>query len=208
MQQVRDQIGAQVFTVHRLDRPTSGALLFARSSAAARALAAQFEGGEVVKKYLAVVRGAPSWSEMTLDYPLREELDLKSDFMARTGKPAQAAVTEVERLAMCELPFAVDRYPTARYALLRATPHTGRKHQIRRHLRHLGHPIIGDVNHGVGKHNRFFAEHFGARRLLLACVELSFKHPRTGMMVAVRAPLASEFATVLREIGWGDYVES
>ncbi len=124
---------------------------------------------------------------------MREELDPIADRGVSLDKPAQEAVTEVECLDQVELPFAVDRYPTSRYALVSAVPHTGRKHQIRRHLRHLGHPIVGDVTHGVGKHNRFFAEQFGVRRLLLACTELVFCHPASGSQTVVRAPLAQSF---------------
>lgn len=204
MQKVRDQVGSHVFPVHRLDRPTSGVLLFARSAEMARILSAQFAGGLVNKTYLAVVRGAPAWASQVIDYPLHEELDALADALVTQDKLAQAAVSEVQVLARVELAVAVDRYPTSRYALVRAFPRTGRKHQIRRHLRHLGHPIIGDVNHGVGKHNRFFSERFGFRRLLLACESMGFAHPRSGLLVQVRAPLAADFASVVAELGWAE----
>jgi tRNA pseudouridine65 synthase len=202
LQRVRDQLGAHVFPVHRLDRPTSGALLFARSAEMARDLSAQFAHGLVEKSYLAVVRGVPKEERQLVDYPLREELDRVSDRRARVDKPAQAAQTEIEVCARCELKVAVDRYPTSRYALVRARPLTGRKHQVRRHLRHIGHPIIGDVNHGSGKHNRFFAEQFGVRRLFLACCELRFTHPRSGLRVHVKAPLCADFHKVVQALGW------
>ncbi len=201
MQLVRDQIGQHVFPVHRLDRPTSGALVFAKSAEAARGLAVQFAERRVVKKYLAVVRGyAP---EMVLvDHPLREEQDEITDKQARDDKPAQEAATLIERIAGVEFPVAVDKYPTARYSLVRATPLTGRKHQIRRHLGHISHPIIGDVTHGKGRHNRFFAERFGVRRLLLACTEIAFLHPREGRVIRVQAPLAGDFSKLLQDLGW------
>lgn len=207
LQMVRDQLGARVFPVHRLDRPTSGVLLFARSSENARALTAQFAGGQVRKTYITIVRGAPREDQFAIDYPLREELDAVADRHARDDKPAQSALTEVTCLARCELPVAVDKYPTSRYALIAARPLTGRKHQIRRHLRHLGHPVIGDVTHGVGKHNRFFAERFGVRRLWLACVRLEFTHPRTSQPLDVRAPLDAEFRRVLVDLGWEAHVD-
>jgi tRNA pseudouridine65 synthase len=207
MQLVRDQIGASVFPVHRLDRPTSGALIFALNKDTARKMSLEFEHRRVRKSYLAVVRGIPREARWTLDYPLKEELDAIADRQARTDKGAQDAVTEFELRDTAELPFSVDKYPSARYALVRAHPLTGRKHQIRRHLRHCGHPVIGDVNHGAGKHNRFFAGHFGSRRLLLACTEIGFRHPSTGSELSVRAPLAEDFARVLRELGWGRHVE-
>lgn len=201
MQLLRDQIGEHVFPVHRLDRPTSGALVFARSSEMARELALEFAERRVQKRYLAVVRGALK-AAATVDHPLREELDNITDKQARAGKPAQHAVTLVEPLAEVEFPVHVDRYPTSRYSLVRATPYTGRKHQIRRHLSHIHHPVIGDVNHGKGKHNRFFQETFGIRRLLLACTEIAFQHPRAKTEIKIHAPLAVDFSELLEKLNW------
>ena len=207
LQTVRDQLGQTVYPVHRLDRATSGALIFALSAGSARALAEAFASGRVSKTYLAVVRGIPAQNEILLDYPLREELDAKSDTMARRDKPAQVAVTEFQTLATHEFPIAVDKFPTSRYALMRASPRTGRKHQIRRHLRHLGHPIVGDVKYGSGKHNRFFRETLDVHRLLLACIELSFPHPVENRELKVRAPLAEDFQRVVSTLGWSRHVE-
>ena len=204
LQLVRDLIGRKVFPVHRLDRPTSGVLIFALSSEAANSLSVEFAEKRVVKKYLAVVRGR-SPAECVVDHPLREELDKIADRQARVDKPAQEAVTDIRTLATVELPFRVDRYPTSRYSLVCAVPRTGRKHQIRRHLKHLNHPIIGDVNHGVGKHNRLFREQFACGRLLLACTEISFVHPFTGVEVVVRAPLTEDYSVVLQKLGWGEF---
>jgi len=202
LQMARDQIGTAVYPVHRLDRPTSGALIFALSREMARAMSEEFTARRVGKSYLAVVRGIPRDRQLRIDYPLREELDAVADRGADEDKPAQEAITDVEVVDTVELPVRVDKYPTSRYALVRAKPVTGRKHQIRRHLRHLGHPIVGDVNHGVGKHNRFFTERFGSRRLLLACTEISFRHPGTGRDVLVQAPLSEDFSSLLGKLGW------
>lgn len=206
LQMVRDQIGADVFPVHRLDRPTSGALIFALSPRSARSLAEEFSTRRVRKKYLAVVRGIPH-EAFVVDYPLKEERDAVADRKARIDKAAQPAVTEVRRLDTVEFPVKVDRYPTSRYAILCAVPLTGRKHQIRRHLRHVGHPVIGDVAHGSGKHNRFFEETFGVRRLLLACTAMSFRHPLRDEIVDVKAPLAPEFKNLLCQLGWSAHVD-
>jgi tRNA pseudouridine65 synthase len=201
MQLLRDQLGQFVYPVHRLDRPTSGALIFALSSDVARKLSVAFAERNVKKTYLAVVRGiAPR--EITVNYSLREELDSVSDPLARVHKPAQEAITHLKSLATVDLPFCVDRYPTSRYSLVRAEPVTGRKHQIRRHLRHLGHPIIGDITHGVGKHNRFFNEHFKIRRLLLVCTEVAFCHPTSLQKIKVRAPLSDDFQNLITILGW------
>lgn len=205
LQMVRDQIGQRVFPVHRLDRPTSGALIFALHADSARSLTEKFAAQGVRKKYLAVVRGFPKKTEWTIDYPLHEELDNITDAQARQNKPAQSAVTEVQVLNQVELPVRVDKYPTTRYSLLECRPRTGRKHQIRRHLRHEGHPIIGDITHGTGKHNRFFESHFQIRRMLLACTELSFIHPHSREQISIRAPLDPEFGGLMVKLGWSNY---
>ena len=205
LQTVRDQLGKHVYPVHRLDRATSGALMMALDVESARILSAQFEAGTVEKTYLAVVRGTPK-AEFTVDHPLKEELDRKADRMARVDKPAQEAVTDFATLGHVEFPVQVDKFPTTRYALVEARPRTGRKHQIRRHLAHAGHPIAGDVEHGSGKHNRFFRERFGLHRLLLACTRLTFDHPVSGARVTVAAPLSAEFATLVTELGWSAHL--
>jgi tRNA pseudouridine65 synthase len=105
-------------------------------------------------------------------------------------------------MATVELPVRVDRYPTARYALVELEPETGRRHQLRRHLAHLSHPIIGDSTYGKGRHNRLFAERYGVRRLMLACVRLAFDHPATGQPINVAADPGAEFALLEHEFGW------
>ncbi|MGE3682822.1 MAG: pseudouridine synthase [Bdellovibrionales bacterium] len=206
LQAVRDQTGRLVYPVHRLDRATSGALIFAFSSSVARFFAAEFAGGRIGKTYLAVVRGF-SPVEAVVDHPLKEELDAKSDGRARTNKPAQSAVTFLSTVANHEFQISVDKFPTARYSLVRAVPKTGRKHQIRRHLRHLGHPIIGDVRYGSGKHNRFFRDLLKVNRLLLACTDISFQHPKGNRTVRVQAPLASDFRRVTDLLGWSGHID-
>jgi tRNA pseudouridine65 synthase len=204
LQTVRDQIGQTVYPVHRLDRPTSGALVFALSPASARSLAQEFADSRVKKTYLAVVRGTPP-DEITVHHALKEELDEKSDRMARTDKEPQVAETHITKLTTFEFPVAVDKFPTSIYSLVRAHPKTGRKHQIRRHLRHLGHPIIGDVTYGSGKHNRFFRESLQTERLLLACTGLAFIHPVRNEFVEIQAPLADDFRRLFVTCGWEDY---
>lgn len=178
MQMTRDLIGGRhVYPVHRLDRPTSGVLLFALDPVIARALTEAFTQRQVHKEYLALVRGwAPE--QGVIDYPLKEQLDKIADAMSNPDRPAQDAVTTFRRLHKVELPHAVSKkHPTSRYSLVRLFPKTGRKHQLRRHMDHLFHPIVGDTTHGDGRHNRFFREHFGCERLLLVARTLSFTHP-------------------------------
>lgn len=201
IQILRDQIGQWVWPAHRLDRGTSGILLFALSPEIASQLGKQFEAGRVDKRYLAVVRGIPP-SAGSIDHPLTRLRERHEFVGARSSEEAQSALTHYRRLAEVELPFAVDRYPTSRYALLELTPETGRQHQLRRHLKHLAHPIIGDATYGKGIHNRFFAGQFACRRLLLACTQLDFDHPLDARRLQIKAPVSGEFAATLAQLGW------
>lgn len=201
MKLLRDQLGRWVYPVHRLDKPTSGVLLFALNAETASSLGEHFRRQQVHKTYLAVVRGYTE-PQGLVDHPLREQHDKMSDRRARRDKKPQPAVTEYRRLATVELPYRVDRYPTGRYSLLAIHPRTGRKHQIRRHLKHIAHPLVGDTTHGKSRHNRLFRELFGSGRLLLAAVEMEFLHPRDGRTRRLVAPLDATFTGVLRQLGW------
>lgn len=207
MQLLRDQLGQHVFPLHRLDKPTSGVLLFALSSDAARAASSLFADRQTSKTYLTVVRGHTPEAGL-IDHPLKEELDKKTDRLADADKAAQDAVTRFQCLAKVELPIAVDRYPVARYSLVQCHPETGRKHQIRRHMKHISHPVIGDAKHGKSAHNRFFQEHFSAHRLLLAATRLGFTHPITGQPLIINAPLDDTFRGVISALSWQDAVPS
>ncbi len=204
MQMARDMLGRKVYPAHRLDKPTSGVLLFALSPEYAAILTEAFSRGELSKRYLAVTRGIPPESG-TIDHPLLEEQDRRDPYR-QEGKDPQEAVTTFRRLASVELPFSVGRYPTSRYSLVEAIPLTGRRHQIRRHFKHIFHPIVGDVNYGEGRHNRFFREELGCHRLLLHAAELTFPHPAGGEQVTVTAPLDEVFAPLLRRLGWGEAI--
>ncbi|GAB5413459.1 MAG: tRNA pseudouridine(65) synthase TruC [Congregibacter sp.] len=201
LQMLRDQIQQRVYPVHRLDKPTSGLLVFGLSSEVARVLAEQFSQRTIDKCYLAVVRGyCPEQGEIT--HALRAKHDVYSDRRGAVEKTAQEALTTYRRLACVEWPEAVDRYPQTRYSLVELRPHTGRKHQLRRHMKHIGHPIIGDADHGKGVHNRFFAKRFACSRLLLACTKLSFDHPVSGQRLTLEASLGDEFLRVVEAFEW------
>ncbi len=202
VQLLRDQIGRHVHPVHRLDRGTSGVLLFALDRDVARVLSAQFERQQVAKRYVAIVRGHPPEAG-SIDTPLVRCRDDRASWPGeQLADEPQAAVTLYRRLALAEIPRRVDRYPTSRYAMVELRPRTGRQHQIRRHLKHIAHPIVGDATYGKGRHNRLFAELFGCRRLLLACLQLELVHPASGEVLRVTAPLAADFARVALALGW------
>ncbi|MGL4447355.1 tRNA pseudouridine(65) synthase TruC [Shewanella sp.] len=201
MQLTRDLVGCHVFPVHRLDRPTSGVLLFAKSSEVANHLCEQFASHSVEKHYLALVRGNIH-AGGELDYALKVELDDVGDKYADPNKAAQAAVTVYQPLLNSEIPYSSGRYPTSRFALVQLTPKTGRKHQLRRHMAHLRHPILGDTTHGDGKQNAFFRAHFGVNRLWLIAKKLTVTHPITLQRLEIETELESEWNSVFAGLGW------
>lgn len=179
LQLLRDQIGRRVYPLHRLDRATSGVLLFSLDAEMARSMQVLFSTCQVEKKYIALCRGADLKTH-TLHHPLAKN----------KGEEKRPASTSFRQLGSVE-----------RYRLVEASPQTGRTHQIRRHLKHLSRPIIGDVRYGKGEHNRLFRERFGFHRLALHCAHMSFRHPGTGAALCIEAPLESEFERLLQELG-------
>ncbi len=192
--------GEHVYAAHRLDRPTSGLLVFARDPHTASALGKAMMAGEVSKTYLAMVRG---WTpeQGIIDHPLREEPEDRR--RKDEPQPVREARTRYRRLATTEIPVAIEGYPTSRYSLVALYPETGRKHQLRRHMKHINHPIIGDANHGRGRHNRYFAERFGHGRLMLAAIGMTFLHPVTGVRLQLNAEPEASFLQVLSLFGEG-----
>ena len=198
VQLLRAQLGRTVFPAHRLDRGTSGVLLFAFDARTAGLLGQAFESRAVEKRYLAVVRGWPE-AEGTIDRPLRQLEDGKD--VGDANAPRQDARTDYRRLACAEVPIRSQHHDTTRVALVELNPHTGRQHQVRRHLKHISHPVIGDATYGKGPLNRAFAGLFGTSRLLLACVALSLAHPADGRPLRLHAPLEPGFAAVCARLG-------
>ena len=197
LQMVRDQIGQRVYPFHRLDKPTSGILLFGLNPDIARLMTVAFTHHHTKKHYLAVVRGYTP-PQAVIDYPLKEQLDKIADRQADQQKAAQTALTEYQRVATVELPHPVGRYPSARYSVVELTPTTGRKHQLRRHMKHIFHPIVGDTTHGDGKHNQLFRQVLDCHRLLLHAVKLNFNHPLSGKALSIEAPLDETFSRIIK----------
>lgn len=190
MQTLRDQLGQHVFPVHRLDKPTSGLVIFALSSDIARELSLMFGRGEIGKTYLAFVRGHTPPS-ISIDYPLRDEVDSKGR-KTKQGAIKEAA-TELKTMASWTIPEPVDRYPEARYSKVELNPLTGRFRQLRRHMKHISHPILGDVRYGKGTHNRFIQECVGIKRLWLHAHRLVFHHPDTGAVLTIGSETPKDF---------------
>ncbi len=184
---LREQFGKPIFLVHRLDRATSGCLLLAFDRDTASALGKTVMSRAVEKDYWAVCRGWPLEATFTVDHPLD----------GGPGKPTKKpAVTTFEVLARCELAWPSAGFETSRYAWLKASLHSGRFRQIRRHFKHLSHHLIGDTSHGDGRHNRSFRMR-GIHRMLLHAQRLAFTHPHTGAQVCVLADVDAEFAKAL-----------
>lgn len=197
MQMLRDQLQRLVYPVHRLDRATSGVLLFGFSSDIARSLTEQFAQRTTSKTYVAVVRG---WCEDAgrIDLPLKDPIDERND--ARKHAVEREASTRFTTLERFEIPLSDGRHPTSRYSLLELKPKTGRRHQIRRHLKHVSHPIVGDTTHGDHRHNKRLREKLSLHRMLLAATELCLTHPNTHEPLHLRAPRGAEFDMLLDQL--------
>jgi tRNA pseudouridine65 synthase len=178
---VRDRLGARVYPIHRLDRGTSGALVFARTREAAAALGRSFEARRTEKRYLALVRGVPPEAG-SIDHAIPRSED----------GPRVPALTHYRRLAAS---------PVERCSLVLAMPETGRLHQVRRHLRHVSHPLLGDVKYGSGELNRHYRACYGLHRLALHAASIRFEHPASGCPLAVTAPIPEDLSCALEPLG-------
>lgn len=168
LQWLRDEVGARVYPVHRLDKPTAGLMVFTDSRDLASAMGEAFRERRVKKRYQAIVRGHVL-QDGVIDYPLGP---VRDRFAPSTDERREAQ-TEVRVVARSEVSTPVGRYESARYSWLALRPRTGRRHQIRRHLKHVFHPIIGDRKYGDRDHNRF-ANSLGFDQLALCSTSLSF----------------------------------
>ena len=190
LQTLRDQIGRPVWPVHRLDKGTSGVLVFALSAEVARTLGPAFESGEGLHKtYRAIVRGWPA-DEQWIDHPLKR----LPDDMRHQREAIQSAQTRLRTLRRGELPIPQGDFPTLRWAEVELQPLTGRRHQLRRHMKHIAHPIIGDATHGKGPLNRAVAAHLGIGRLWLHAQSLTLVHPVAGTALSIDAPAGPPWA--------------
>jgi len=191
MSRLRDQLNRWVYPVHRIDRKTTGVLLFALDRETARRMGEAFTCRTVRKCYLAIVRG---WvlKAGTVEHPLKDP---------SSGNPLDARST-YRPVAKIELPYPVGPYETARYSMVEVEPHTGRWHQVRRHMRHIAHPIVGDSTHGENRQNRLFRERLNVDSMLLHAARLEFAHPRRAHPVRLSAPLPESFRTVCSHFDW------
>lgn len=190
LQALRDQIGQPVWPVHRLDKGTSGVLVFGLSAEVASVLGQAFESGMGLhKSYRAIVRGWPA-DEQFIDHPLKR----MRDDMRSQREEVQSAQTRLRTLRRGELPIAQGTFPTLRWAEVELQPLTGRRHQLRRHMKHIAHPIMGDATHGKGPLNRAVAGHLGTSRLWLHALSLQLMHPVNGTGLTVEASTGSEWA--------------
>ena len=196
MKILRDQIEQWVYPIHRLDKPTSGVLLFALDKDTAKLMSEQFREHSIQKTYICVVRGYTDASGV-INHALKEKLDKIADKKVNKEKEAQEAITKYETLASVELDFPVGIYDKTRYSLVKVLPQTGRKHQIRRHMKHISHHILGDTKYGRGEHNKFIREQYNCHRLLLHALSLKIIHPYTKKSLLITASLDEIFSDML-----------
>jgi tRNA pseudouridine65 synthase len=201
---LRAQLAREVFAVHRLDKGTSGVLLFALDAPTARHISRQFESGEVHKTYHAMVRGWPPEAG-TVDHPLKREDEGKHHTLRRDL--VQEAVTHFRTVHPLSLPMADtrptgERFEHTRIALVELSPVTGRRHQLRRHMKHIAHPILGDATHGKGPLNRAVAEHLGLNRLWLhaSCLEWTARSATDVPVQSLRIDCAHGFDNNFHEL--------
>lgn len=186
IQILRDQINQKVYPVHRLDRKTSGVLLFALDKETNKVMTEQFTNKTTDKKYWAIVRGfAPK--TVTIDYALYRDDGVLQD-----------AVTDIKTLETAEIDMPSGKHLTSRYSLIEATPHTGRMHQIRKHMAHILHPIIADRPHGCNKQNKLWLEKFNMKTMLLHAHTLTFEHPKTKEKITLKAKPSNVFVDVYK----------
>lgn len=198
VQLLEEQLETTVYPVHRLDRPTSGILIFALNIESARHLNQQFFDHSITKTYLALCRGkAPLQGQ--IDKPLKYQRDKLADANKQTDT-LQIALTEFICLSHRLQNFTIGHYTTQTYSLMQLHPKTGRKHQLRRHLKHLNHPIIGDTNYGDRHHNHLFQDKFHQQRLYLAATQISITHPRTHQTMHLAAALEPSFHQILEQL--------
>lgn len=186
VQLLRDQIGQYVWPCHRIDRKTSGILLFSLDVNTNSLMQQQFTNNEVAKKYLAIVRGYTD-DEGVIDYALINEKEKE-----------QKAITKYKTLQRAEINIPFGKFNTSRYSLVEAYPQTGRLHQIRKHFAHIFHPIIADRTHGCNKQNRLFKEQWNFTSMTLHASEINFVHPVTNTKIVIKAVFSSEFARIFK----------
>lgn len=184
IQELRNQIGQYVYPVHRLDRKTSGVLLFTLDKDTLRIMSDQFAERQVEKKYIAILRGWTKERE-TIDY------DLIND-----DRISQNAVTHYHRLQKSEIDLAFREHQTSRYSLVEASLETGRMHQLRKHFKHILHPILGCRKYGCNKQNKLWLQTFGITKMTLHAHQLIFNHPVSNEKITVNATIDEEFRRV------------
>ena len=201
IQELRNQIGQYVYPVHRLDKPTSGVLVFALDKETAKIMSEQFSSHTMQKEYIAIVRGYTPESGV-IEHALTQKYDKIADKDSSSEKEPQEAVTEYERLNTIEIDYAIGRYEKTRYSLVRLLPRTGRKHQLRRHMKHINHHMLGDTKYGRGEHNKFIRSEYDCHRMLLHARSLKMTHPYTKEELYIEAGFDEVFKSLFSQFAW------
>jgi tRNA pseudouridine65 synthase len=200
VQRLRDQTGKWVFPVHRLDRGTSGVLIMAFNSEIARLLSAQFSESKTQKTYHCLVRGFCDEAGV-IDYPLAKLNEQKGRSRFKLEGTERDAETRFTRLEQYQLPVAVSRYDSMRLSWMEVRPNQGRKHQIRRHFKHLLNPLVGDSCYGCRHINKvaktIWPDDF---RLMLHASSLQFNHPITDQIMTLKADFSDKIVNILNSL--------
>lgn len=191
LQLLRDQLGYHVFPIHRLDRKTSGVLLFAKHADFVHPFQLAMQEINTQKRYVAIVRGFFP-EEMFVDHPLINEKGKEQD-----------AITHFRLLQQIEIPLPFGKFETSRYSLIEALPKTGRMHQIRKHLNHIRYPIIGDRPHGCNKQNSLFLKEFSLTKMLLHAESITLMHPFSNEEMMITVALPAHFLEIMERLGLG-----
>ena len=197
MKILRNQLQKWVYPIHRLDKPTSGILIFALDSKTANLLSLEFKNHNIEKTYIAIARGYTP-KEGIINHSLKEKHDKMTDKLASKDKPPQEAITYFKTLCNVELPYSVGKYDTVRYSLVELKPKTGRKHQLRRHLKHISHHLLVDTKYGRGEHNKFIRKTFDIHRMMLHCYKTELTHPYTNKKLTFKADFDENFKKIFK----------
>ena len=190
LQVLRDQIGQKVYQAHRLDKKTSGVLLFGLEKEMDAKLQMLFAANEVAKTYHAILRGFVL-EDGEVDYALVNNQDKE-----------QEAISNYKVFEKFEIDLAFGAHPTSRYTLIELKPQTGRYHQLRKHMSHIQHPIIGDRPHGCNKQNKLWKERFNNDFMMLHAMSIQFIHPITNELLTIEAPYSTAFEHGLQILKW------
>lgn len=189
VQLLYDELGAKYYPIHRLDRKTSGIILFAKQKEFVKPFQDLFINNQIQKTYYGLVRGFIS-----------EKGKIDSPVKGRDANVHKEALTYYKRIETFEIPIKVGPYEISRYSLVELQPKTGRLHQLRIHMNKISHPLIGDPKYGDRFHNRMFEEILNNQAMFLHAKTLIFTHPFTKEIHQLETNFSENWKTVISKL--------